>query len=315
MILTLLTIIGIIALYVGGDLLIKGAVSLSRNLNISPILVSSIIVGCGTSMPEFILSIEAVLLGTPEIAIGNVVGSNIANILFIGGIAGVISPFVIAYDKIKSHLLFMSLVTIIFIIFVNVWQQLSWIHGLILLLMAFGYLLLSYQQCRSGSSLESSCQLEEKRNNTLYSNQLAVIVSVAGMFLLAVGSAIFLYAAMQIALHFDISQEIIGLGLVAFGSSIPEFSAAVIASYKKKSSIVIGSILGSNIFNIALTTAVMALIEKITIPPHVLTIDIWILAAITILFCVVVLFYQRISRVIGCTFLALYLFYFYILFL
>lgn len=312
-ILLIIAAVGVTLLYFGGDLLIKGAVLVSNKFNISKVLVSSIIVGFGTSMPEFILSVEAVILGSSQIAVGNIVGSNIANILFITGIAAVITPF--AIDKgnkdINYYMCWMLCATLLLTAVSQIQQGLFFYHGVIFLALLIFYLTQSYRHNKSSKNCEEYVVDDVKHCTTSY----AVILSVVGLVLLALGSATLLYAVTAMAKIFNISQEVIGLGVVAFGSSLPEFSAAVIASLQKRSNIVIGSILGSNVFNILLTGGSIAIVDDIKISHHILTIDLWFLLIITILFCFIGLIYKTFSRLIGMSFIALYLGYMYVLFL
>jgi len=312
----LLAIIGIILLYIGGDILIKGAIATARNLQISKILVSSIIVGLGTSSPELILSIEAVLSGSAPIALGNIVGSNIANILFIIGIAAVISPFIIDNKVINRDFIFMLLTTIIFVALAQYFRILSLYHGLLLLILLLFYLYYSYQKNKESSQHSSYCREFNYDCDIIQNSSLlkSIILSAAGILLLAVGSSLFLKAVIKFANIIGVSQEIIGLGVVAFGSSIPELSAAIIAATKKHANIVIAGVLGSNIFNILLTGGIISVMDDIVVGEHILKIDLWVLLFVTLIFTIFAFVVKTFSRATGCVLLIGYATYFYTLF-
>lgn len=315
MVIALLSIIsGLIILLVGGEVLIKGAILIAKNLNISKILVSSVIVGFGTSMPEMTVSIEAIFMNAPEIAIGNVIGSNIANILFILGIAATISPFNSTRPIPKRDILMMIFSTIMLCVFA-IFGVINFIQGIIMLLILLSYITYSYKQDKKHftvSEVEKSLPNMGILQNLNLS--LSILLAISGMVLLILGSSIFLNAAIEIAQIFNIAQEIIGLGIVAIGSCLPELTTATIASIRKQGNIVIASIVGSNIFNILSIVGVATIIRDIYIPPHILKFDLWIFLIATMILCWILLRNIKFSRKIGIAFLGSYILYFYLLF-
>lgn len=242
--------------------------------------------------------------------------SNIANILFIIGISALISPFIIEDKLIKNDFFFMVFATLILVGIIAIYQFLNLYHGLVLITILLGYLYYSYNLNKKVTNHPQYCQEFNYDCNIIQNSSLAksVFLSVLGIILLASGSAIFLKSVIKIAQNLGISKEIIGLGVVAFGSSIPELSAAIIAAVKKHSNIVVASVLGSNIFNILLTGGIISLIDKIQIPTHILKIDIWFMLILTIIFAFFSLIYKKFNQITGGILLALYATYFYLLF-
>lgn len=305
---------GLIILFLGGESLIKGSISVARHMKISQILVSSVIVGFGTSMPEMTVSIDAVFRNTPDIAIGNVIGSNIANILFILGIAAVISPLSSKGILIKRDIWVMLAATLLFCVFA-LFGALNFIEGVFMIIVLISYITYSYFEDKKKSAHLNNNDHQsdegEIKNLTL---PLSMLFCIIGIVCLILGSSLFLNGAIAIANIFNISQEVIGLGIVAIGSCLPELSTAIIASYRKHGNIVIASIVGSNIFNILSIVGVMSLIREITVPAPILTFDLWVLVASTLILSMMLFKGWRLNRIVGSAFLLTYILYFYILF-
>jgi cation:H+ antiporter len=310
----LIIISGLIILFLGGEALIKGSISVARHLNISRILVSSVIVGFGTSMPEMTVSIDAILKGAPEIAIGNVIGSNIANILFILGICAIISPFYLKDALIKRDVFVMIGSTIMLCAF-GVFGVLNYAVGLFMILALISYIAYSYLNDKkhfSSSDIDNiQSDLGVVKNFNL---PLSVSLCVIGIILLIAGSSLFLNGAISIANKFNISKEIIGLGIVAIGSCLPELTTAVVAAIRKHGNIVIASIVGSNIFNILSIVGVISIMTDIKIPQHILKYDLWLFLAATTILAIMLLKSIKFTRLVGSSFLTIYIVYFYTLF-
>ena len=309
---------GLVILFLGGESLIKGSISVARHMKISQILVSSVIVGFGTSMPEMTVSIDAIFRNTPEIAIGNVIGSNIANILFILGISALISPFYLKVELIKRDVVVMLAATFVLCLF-GMLGSLNFIHGICMILLLIAYITYSYFEDKKRSSCNANSQnisstdseIEEVKNLNL---PISILFCIIGIGLLIAGASLFLTGSISIANRFNISKEVIGLGIVAVGSCLPELSTAIIASYKKHGNIIIAGIVGSNIFNILSIVGVMSLMREITIPDNIVKFDLWVFLGSTLALSFMLLKGLRFNRFVGFGFLATYIVYFYALF-
>jgi cation:H+ antiporter len=310
----LIILSGLIILYLGGETLIKSSISIAKHLKISRILVSSVIVGFGTSMPEMAVSIEAMSDGMSEIAIGNIIGSNIANILLILGISALIAPFCLKDDLIKRDVSMMIFATIL-LCSLGLFGVLGIFEGLIMLTILLSYITYSYLQDKKNSSdhniIDIDSELGFAKNFNL---PVSIICSVFGMALLIAGASLFLKGSIAIAERFDISKEVIGLGIVAIGSCLPELTTSIIASIKKHGDIVIAGIVGSNIFNILSIVGVMSLVDNFSFPNQILKFDLWIFLFATLTLSFFLLKGIKFSRKIGFAFLASYAAYLYALF-
>jgi cation:H+ antiporter len=311
----LIILSGLVILYLGGETLISGAIAVARNLNISKILVSSVIVGFGTSMPEMTVSVEAVLQNAPEIAVGNVIGSNIANILLVLGVAATISPICLKKDDLNKRDVWVMILSTILLCALGFLGIIGTIEGIIMIALLVSYITYSYLQDKKNFSKQDIPDVDSDLGFAKNFNlPLSILLSCVGMALLIVGSSLFLKGAIGIAERFNISKEVIGLGIVAIGSCLPELTTAIVASVKKHGNIVIASIVGSNIFNILSIMGVIALMEDVTIPGNILKFDLWIFLSTTAILSFMLLRGVKFSRNIGLTALTAYVSYFYVLF-
>lgn len=309
-------LLGILILYCGGESLVRGSVLIAKHLKISPIFVGSVIIGFGTSLTEVTVSIEAMLKDAPEIAIGNVIGSNIANIFFILGICALISPFSVTNNRINKDVWVMLFATIILSIF-GLFGKLNFLEGILMLLFLFLYIFSSYLKDKNYSDSKSK---NDEINNELGWLQnlnlpLSFLLSIIGILLLIIGSSLFLDGSISLANYFQIEKEIIGLTIISFGSCLPEITTATVAAYKKRGSIVMASIVGSNIFNILSIVGIISLMGDITIPEHILKFDLWLFLGSTILLAIMIFRKIQFNRIIGCNFLLAYILYIYSLFI
>ena len=242
---TLLLAGGMVLLYYGGEYLVRGASSLALRLGMSELIVGMTIVAMGTSAPEAFFSIIASIQGSPGIAIGNVIGSNIANIGLALGIAAIIKPVLTQGTFFRRELPFM-LIASITLVAITLDRHLSRFDGIVfLILMAtfIGY-------CICNAKKESNTPSSDDDTDILKSKYHDIVFIVLGLFGLAYGSEIFVDGATRLALMLGISEFVIGLTIVALGTSLPEVSTLLIATIRGKSGIAIGTIIGSNIFNI-----------------------------------------------------------------
>lgn len=251
MITYILFIIGFILLIKGADLLVDGSASIAKKFNISNIVIGLTLVAFGTSAPEFIVNIYASAQGNTDIAIGNILGSNIANLLLILGISAIIYPVTAKKNTILKEIPFSLLAIIVLGLMANdiiidggTFSGITRIDGFVLL--AFFLIFLYYTF--GISKIEED--IVEKDEIKVFSNTKAIVFIILGLAGLVIGGKWIVDGAVKIAELFNVSQSLIGLTVVAIGTSLPELATSAIAAYKKESDIAIGNVVGSNIFNI-----------------------------------------------------------------
>ena len=239
----LLLFFGLALLIFGGNLLLKSAVSISLKFNIAKILIGMTVVSFATSAPELIVSIKSALLGSSDLAISNVLGSNIANIGLVLGFIILISPIKIPKDIYRLDWPVMMISAILFYIFI-LDLKIQRYEGVIL----FSCLIISIViLIKQRSKINSDIEID---NNEPDSLTKSIFILILGGFFLYLGSEWFVMAAIDIANHFNISQRIIGISVVSVGTSIPELATSLVAVLKKEKNISIGNLIGSNIFNV-----------------------------------------------------------------
>ena len=293
--------ISLLLLYLGGEGALKGVLVIARKFKLSNILVSAVIIGFGTSLAELTVSVEAVLIGSPDIALGNIIGSNIANILLVTAIAALISPIILKNLKINRDI-FVLIVASLLLLFFKFIDWLNVYSGIIFLLILFSYILYSYFQDQKDNSKKE----EDLENLSLIK---AIIYSVIGLVTLILGGWLLVNSSIKIAQSYGISEAVIGLTIVAVGTAIPELTTTIIASIKKHNDLVIGNILGSNIFNILGILGVTLLIENIPVTDEMMKKGIWEMIAATLFFIIILRFAKSISKLIASFMLTSYAIY------
>lgn len=280
---TLLLILGFAVLIKGADFLVNGASSIAKKNGISNLAIGLTVVAFGTSLPELIVSMFAAIDGKNDAAFGNVLGSNIFNLLFILGIAGVIYPLAVQRNTVKYEVplsLFAAGILLLLVndglIFGSETNTLSRLDSFILLIF-FG-LFLYYIYRTMSSSPEDS----EGEPIKIYSNLLSIGFIVLGIACLVGGGKLVIDNAIEIAQSFGLSERFIGLTILAMGTSLPELATSAVAAYKKNTDIAIGNVVGSNIFNILLILSVTGLVHPISYNP-IMNMDIYILLGSTVL--------------------------------
>jgi len=274
---------------------------IARKFKLSNILVSAVIIGFGTSLAELTVSIEAVLIGSPDIALGNIIGSNIANILLVTAIAALITPIMLKNLKINRDI-FVMIVASLLLLFFKFIDWLNFYSGVIFLLILFSYISYSYFQDQKDIS-------DKEENLENFSLIKAIIYSVIGLATLILGGWLLVNSSIKIAQSYGISEAVIGLTIVAVGTAIPELTTTIIASIKKHNDLVIGNILGSNIFNILGILGVTLLIENIPVTDEMMKKGIWEMIAATLFFIIILRFAKSISKLIASFMLTSYAIY------
>lgn len=300
----LLLILGLIVLIYSGDLLVKGAVGIALKLNITPLIVGLTVVSFGTSAPELFASIKAANMGNPGIAIGNVVGSNIANLALVLGITAMIFPVVVSRKILKQDWLVMIYATVLFALLA--WdKELTTSDGIIFIVSLIGYLGYLYFANKKSQNEEEIEGAEAKSKTFL----MLFLLLIGGFIGLYFGSEWFLKGAIAIAEENNIDDYIIGVTVVAFGTSVPELATSAIAAYRKQSDISIGNLIGSNIFNIFAVLGITSMIKPLPIPNELLDNNIfWMLGVALILFPMIY-FNKSINRWNGFLLFTLYVSY------
>jgi cation:H+ antiporter len=283
-------VLGLVGLFFGGEFLVRGAVGIARKLSVPPLVIGLTVVGFGTSTPELLVSVQAALAGAPAIAIGNVIGSNIANILLILGLTAIIMPVAMPIAETKRDFVVMISATVVLwaiLIGGTVWL---W-QGLLLIAALAGYLFASFR----GQTSPSDSDLPASTNSFLYS----MLFVLAGLAALIVGAKFLVDSASEIARDFGVSEAVIGLSVVAVGTSLPELATSALAALRAQSQIAVGNILGSNIFNILGILGVTALVAPIPVDPRFAELDIMIALAAALAMLGFAVFAGRINRIGG----------------
>ena len=293
--------ISLLLLYLGGEGALKGVLVIARKFKLSNILVSAVIIGFGTSLAELTVSVEAVLIGSPDIALGNIIGSNIANILLVTAIAALITPIMLKNLKINRDI-FVMIVASLLLLFFKFIDWLNFYSGVIFLLILFSYISYSYFQDQKDNGKNE----ENLENLSLIKS---IIYSVIGLTTLILGGWLLVNSSIKIAQSYGISEAVIGLTIVAVGTAIPELTTTIIASIKKHNDLIIGNILGSNIFNILGILGITLLIENIPVTDEMMKKGIWEMIAATLFFIIILRFAKSISKLIASFMLTSYAIY------
>ena len=269
-------ILGLATLILGGEFLVRGAVGVAQKFRLSSLVIGMTVVSFGTSAPELIVSVKAALGGNPEIALGNVIGSNIANIALVLGITVLIFPLPVDRNSKIIDWPMMFLASVLFYLFaLN--GDLSRIEGIILfaILIAFVVFLIWNSRRKSNKLLEDEEVIIPTPMQFLRS-LLFLLIGLVGLYF---GAEWLLSGAIDIARHLGMEERVIGITIIAFGTSVPELVTSGVAAYRKETDISIGNLIGSNIFNIMGVIGVTAIVKPIEVGANTLNIDmIWMLA-------------------------------------
>lgn len=282
----LLLLAGFVLLIKGADFLVKGASALAKKFNVSDLVIGLTIVAFGTSAPELIVSVVSSTKGLNGVVFGNVIGSNIFNLYFILGVAGIIYPIVVEKSIIRKEIPFSLLAAIMLLILTNdgvLWGKEN-LFGLLdaLLLLVFFVAFLVYVFINQKKEANLSSQSEALPTGKEYPIWVMMLMIVGGLAGLVFGGQLVVDNAVEIARSFNLSEKLIGLTIVAAGTSLPELATSAVAAFKKNSDIAIGNVVGSNIFNILFILAVSGLIQPMPYDIQ-LNIDVYVLIAGTVL--------------------------------
>lgn len=295
-------LLGVLCLYLGGEGLVRGASALGRAMGMSPLVVGLTFVSMGTSSPELAASIAAVLQNAPAVSFGNVVGSNIANLALILGLVAVLHPLRIDREFLRRD--------IPLLLIVSIWcLWLSWngwitrLEGLLLLGVLALYLTLLLKTSAKRRVLSDANPSAKPPVSNLRSS---VFVGLLGIGLLVLGAHLLVNGSVNLARSHGISERVIGLTIVAFGTSLPELASSLVAVLRKESSLVLGNLIGSNIFNILLIFGVTALVRPIAVSGAGVMVDLAMMIGVSILVTLFMLSGRRLNRIEGVILVALY---------
>lgn len=297
-------IFGFALLVAGGEALVRGAVSVAARFGVSPLLIGLTLVGFGTSTPELVTSLQAAFGGFPGIAVGNVVGSNVANILLILGVAAVIMPLAIDSAAFRRDGTALAIATTLAVGVILFGSLDRWMGG-VLIVALLAYLWIAY---RSDSTAVAANSANVTPDATPIPGPvwIAIALAVGGIVVTILGARLTVDAAVTLALLWGMSETVVGLTIVAVGTSLPELVTSVMAALRRESGIAFGNVVGSNIYNILGILGVTALARPIPIPPLIAQLDVWVMSAATLALIVGVIAWQQIGRITGFLFLGAY---------
>lgn len=287
-------IVGFLLLIFSGDFLVKGAVSIALKLRLSTLVIGMTIVSFGTSAPELLVSIKAALGGHPDISIGSVVGSNISNIALVLGITALVFPITVSKATLRIDWPMMMLSTLLFVVVVMDGELSAW-EGILFIVFLISFIVWLIRNSRKGSAVPASVDEvnEEEKNLPLWKGVGLVGLGAVGLVL---GADLMLKGAVEIARYYDVSERIIGLTIVAFGTSLPELITSCVAAFRKEADISIGNLIGSNIFNILAILGITSIIHPISVSSSIINSDNYILLGITFLVFPLMYFGKKLTR-------------------
>jgi len=268
---------GLTMLYFGADWLVKGSIAISNKLGVSQLVIGLTVVAFGTSTPELAVSISSAIQGLSDVALGNVVGSNIVNIGVILGVSAVISPIIVSKSVIRKEIPLM--IGISFLLFAIILDgKIDFIDGVLLVVGIIVFTWYSYRSSKKDADIEKISVAQVLQKNTF---SKSIIFMIAGLLLLIGGSFLTVDNAVIIGTSFGISELFMGLTVVAIGTSLPELITSIVAARKGHADLAVGNIIGSNIFNIMAILGISSLISGITVSEQVL-IDVGIMLAFSL---------------------------------
>lgn len=307
---TIFLSLGIILLFVGAEGLIRGSSNLAIKIGITPLVVGLTVVAFGTSAPELVVSLSAALKGNSTISLGNVIGSNIANIALILGVAALIRPLDVHAKVIIREIPVMIGISVL-LFFLLLDGKIDFFDGLIFIALLILYIVFSVLLARKEKSSEVQNEFKEGLKSK-FGVPLSIIFMIAGLALLILGANLFVQSTVAIAKLFNVSDAVIGLTIVAIGTSLPELITSIVAAYKKEADIAIGNVVGSNVFNILGILGITALIIPVS-SDGISKIDLFVMIGTAILLFPLSKTGKRISRFEGILLLVGYIIYLYYL--
>ena len=304
MLTTFCFILGLGLLYYGADYLVKGGASIALKLKVSPLVIGLTLVAYGTSAPELVVSVDASLKGLGDVSIGNVVGSNICNIALILGLCAAITPLKVHPELLKKDIWIMTGAAVLLLGFYALNSGVNRWEAALLLAGSITYTLWSFHSSREAEKTTSVEEIPE----TKYGIWLSILMVAGGLAALVGGAKLFVNSAVAIAKVCGVSEAVIGLTVVAVGTSLPELATSVVAAVKKEQDIAIGNVVGSNIFNILAILGVAPLINPIR-TQGISYVDMFLMLGVSVLLYPIMKSGMKISRKEGIALLTIYILY------
>lgn len=291
-------IIGMVFIYLGAEGLVWGGTGIATKLRISPMVIGLTVVAFGTSLPEFTVSLYSVLNGVNDIALGNIVGSNIANVALILAAAAIVFPIAVDFKIIRNDLYFVIAISILFLA-LSVDGSISRIDGIILVSGLIIYLIRLVRRPTVAHELD----FDKPKGNIIVFG-LAVTI---GLLALILGTQLFIDSAVKVARALGMSELVIGLTIVAIGTSLPELATSMVAAFHKHSEIVLGNIMGSNVFNLMAVMGVVPMFKAVNVPAQVIYIQLPLMLGLTIILFPILKLGNGVKRSAGVVLLAVYI--------
>lgn len=303
-------IAGIVLLYFGADFLIRGGVGIARKLHIPELIVGLTLVAFGTSAPEFVVSLSAVFAGKGDIALGNIVGSNICNIALILGVCAAIRPIAVNPRLFKMDLPIMFVATLLLAGFLVFTRGVSRLQAAVFLFLMVGFILRQFFAAQKNREEAAALTAELQENAGLENRSVAVLLlmTVGGALGLVAGARLFVNGAVCAARLLGVPEAIIALSLVALGTSLPELATSLIAAVRKEGDIAVGNVVGSNIFNILFILGIAPMVRPFS-APGIHPADCAVMVLVTVLAIPFMWTKKTISRSEGALLLAIYVAY------
>lgn len=306
--------LGLVILLLAGDALVRGAVNIALRLGIPALIVSLTIVAFGTSAPELLISVNAVRDNAAGLALGNVVGSNIANVLLVLGVPALMKSLATRDHDTRRSYMFMIAGTLLFIA-ACFFGPLRWYHGLVLLAALSAVLFDAFRTAQSHRRLQASQdygadEVEELEgaDPTMRWWKIAVF-TVLGLVGLPLGADLLVDSSVRIATALNVSDTVIGLTLVAIGTSLPELATTVMAALRNQADVALGNVIGSNMFNLLAIIGIASFVGPIPVDPGILYFDLWVMLAASLALVPFVFLRRNIGRAVGSFFCLLYVAY------
>lgn len=303
-----LFIAGMAVLLAGGEMLVRGSSRFAKGIGINPMIVGLTIVAFGTSSPEFVVCLIAALKGSSDITLGNIIGSNISNIALILGISAIIRPIKIEASILRTHVPILILMSLLFFI--------TCLNGYVgfkegLLFFLFLVAINIYYLYFATSKIISSQNAKDQNNGISSPHLIQLLFIAGGLVLLLVGARLTVDQALIFARTFGLSELIIGITIIAVGTSLPELTTTVISSIKKQDDIVVGNIIGSNIFNLGIL-GLVTMIHAVEVNPTIIKLDLPIMLGLSVLIYPLMYINKEISRFDGLLLLGCYVGFLYV---
>lgn len=306
-----LLIVGLFILIVGGDLLVRGASSIALRLHMTPLVVGLTIVAFGTSAPELLISLSAALDGNPDLTMGNVVGSNICNLALVLGITVLIGPVRVQADSIKIDWPVTMASSLLLFYWVGD-HSLTMNEGVFFLVSLIAYTVFiirkSRRKMKNAIALEHDLDVPDSPSRSIFYDTGVIFLGCLGLYF---GADWFVQGAKELALFLGVSHRIIGITVLALGTSLPELVTAIVASFKRETDLAVGNLLGSNIFNVLSILGITSIVSNIAVSTVIQHVDMLWMIGITFLVLPLMLYQRKLGRTDGIILLLIYVYYTY----